>query len=282
MTHLVLIDALNLIRRLYAVQERPYLPLPDQLNESTRQQIIQNTWNALEKAFVAIVHACQPTHLLVVFDTNEPTWRQQLYPAYKANRSPMPELLKLALPEIFQRIQTAGIQHFQRAGYEADDIIASLASTMRQHEQRATIVSTDKGYLSLLDAGVSIYDHFRREWLNEETVRQKFGLPSCRLIRFWSLVGDSTNNISGVPGVGPKTALDLLQLGDTFQDIIQHPNCPKTLQAKLTEHKTTILTFMQLFQPRLDVETGLNLQQLRYPQPQPAQAVDNTVDKNVF
>ncbi|MCH8536157.1 MAG: flap endonuclease Xni [Alkalimonas sp.] len=264
MTQLVLIDALNLIRRLYAVQERPYLPLPDQLNASTRQQIVQNTWNALEKALLAIVHSCQPSHLLVVFDSNEPTWRHQLYPAYKANRSPMPELLQSAMAELCQRIEGMGIQHFNLPGFEADDIIASLATTMRQHQQQVTIVSTDKGYLSLLDSGVAIYDHFRREYLSEDAVVEKFGLPSHRLIRYWSLVGDNTNNISGVPGIGPKTALELLQLGDTFNDILQHPDCPKTMKHKLIEHKADILTFMQLFQPRCDVETGLNLQQLRY------------------
>jgi protein Xni len=266
MTQLVLIDALNLIRRLYAVQERPYLPLPDRLNESTRQQIVQNTWNALEKALLAIIHSCQPTHLLVVFDSSEPTWRHQLYPAYKANRSPMPELLQSSLAELCQRIEAMGIHHFKMPGFEADDIIASLASKMRQHQQQVTVVSTDKGYLSLLDSGVIIYDHFRRESVSEDAVVQKFGLPSNRLIRYWSLVGDSTNNISGVPGVGPKTALDLLQLGDTFNDIMQHPDCPKAMKNKLSEHKADILTFMQLFQPRCDVETGLNLQQLRYPQ----------------
>lgn len=266
MTHLVLIDALNLIRRLYAVQERPYLPLPDQLNASTRQQIVQNTWHALEKALLGIIHSCQPTHLLVVFDSPEPTWRHQLYPAYKANRSPMPELLQSALTELCQRIEAMGIQHVKMPGFEADDIIASLASKMRQHQQQVTVVSTDKGYLSLLDSGVIIYDYFRRESVSEAAITQKFGLPSHRLIRYWSLVGDSTNNISGVPGIGPKTALDLLALGDTFNDIMQHPDCPKAMMNKLAEHKADILTFMQLFQPRCDVETGLNLQQLRYPQ----------------
>ncbi|MEE2024621.1 MULTISPECIES: flap endonuclease Xni [Alkalimonas] len=272
MSHLVLIDAMNLIRRLYAVQERPYLPLPDQLTEATQQQIITNTVQAVEKALLAIIQHCEPTHLLLVFDSQQTTWRHQLYPEYKANRSPMPALLMQALPELQQRIQQLGIAIYQQDGFEADDIIASLAQKMRQHQQEVTVVSTDKGYCPLLDNGVRLYDHFRRTWLDDSYVQQKFGVSAKRLIRYWSLVGDSTNHIPGVAGIGPKTALELLQLGETFSDIIQHPDCPKAIRSKLTEHKADIQCFLQLFQPRTDLELGLNLQQLRYPVTEAANA----------
>ncbi|SEA94319.1 flap endonuclease Xni [Alkalimonas amylolytica] len=272
MTHLVLIDAMNLIRRLYAAQERPYLPLSDQLTESTRQQLMKNTTQAVEKALRTIIEQCQPSHLLLVFDSQQATWRHQLYPDYKANRSPMPAILQQALPELQQHILQLGIAIYKQEGYEADDIIASLALKMRQHQQAVTVVSTDKGYCPLLDSGVKLYDHFRREYLDEAYVQQKFGVPSRRLIRYWSLVGDSTNHIPGVAGIGPKTALELLQLGDTFTEILQHPDCPKAMRVKLTDHKTDIQCFLQLFQPRTDLELGLNLQQLRYPNQEPTHA----------
>lgn len=274
MTHLVLIDAMNLIRRLYAVQERPYQPLPDQLTEATRQQIIQNTTQALDKALLSIVKHCQPSHLLLVFDSSssQPTWRHKLYPDYKANRSPMPALLQQALPGLLRHIESSGISSYQQDGFEADDIIASLASKMRQHQQEVTVVSTDKGYFPLLDSGVRLYDHFKREWPDANYVQQKFGVAPHRLIRYWSLVGDNTNHIPGVAGIGPKTAVEILQLGDTFSAIMQHPDCPKAVRSKLAEHKEAIQCFLQLFQPRCDLELGLNLQQLRYPKSEAAHA----------
>ena len=241
MAHLLLIDALNLIRRLYAVQERPYLPLPDDVAEGTKTQIIRNTEAMLRQALLRLQQELQPSHALLVFDGRDSVWRKQLYPDYKANRKPMPAILAEALPQLKQQAADSGFNSVQQDDYEADDVIASIAVKMARHGQQVTIVSTDKGFLPLLSAQIHIYDAFARQHQTEEAVQQKFGVSTAQLVRYWSLVGDSTNNIPGVNGIGPKGAHDLLALGATLTDALEHPDCHKKLKEKILAEKEQLI-----------------------------------------
>ena len=263
MTHLLLIDALNLIRRLYAVQERPYLPLPDDVAEGTKTQIIRNTEAMLRQALLRLQQELQPSHALLVFDGRDSVWRKQLYPDYKANRKPMPAILAEALPLLKQQAADSGFNSVQQDDYEADDVIASIAVKMARHGQQVTIVSTDKGFLPLLSAQIHIYDAFARQQHSADAVLQKFGVDTSQLVRYWSLVGDSTNNIPGVNGIGPKGAHDLLALGATLTEALEHPDCHKKLKEKILQHKEQIKIFMQILSLKTDVQLGLNLQQMR-------------------
>lgn len=267
MAKVILIDALNLIRRLYAVQERPYLPLADEIAEGTRQQIISNTRQMLLQAVNRLRHELRPSHALMVFDGNESRWRQQLCPVYKANRKPMPAVLAEALPALLSDIETSGVRCFQQAEYEADDVIATIASKLRQHQQEVVIISTDKGYLPLLSHGVAIYDAFARHFISREQVKEKFGVQPEQLISWWSLVGDSTNNIPGVAGVGPKGALEFMALGRSLNDALQHPDCPKRLKQKINEQKQNILIYTQILALQTNLELGLNMQDIRLMEP---------------
>lgn len=266
MAHLLLIDALNLIRRLYAVQERPYLPLADDVAEGTKAQIIRNTENMLRQALARLQAELEPSHALLVFDGRDSLWRKALYADYKANRKPMPAILADALPGLQQTAQTLGFNSVQQADYEADDVIASVAVRLAQHGQQVTIVSTDKGFLPLLGAHIGIYDAFARQFQTEEAVQQKFGVSSNQLVRYWSLVGDSTNNIPGVHGIGPKGAHDLMALGATLTQALEHPDCHKKLREKILQHKEQIKIFMQILSLKTDVQLGLNLQDMRIQQ----------------
>ncbi|HEX5793690.1 MAG TPA: flap endonuclease Xni [Rheinheimera sp.] len=263
MSHLLLIDALNLIRRLYAVQERPYLPLPDEVAESTKAQIIRNTETMLRQALLRLLQELEPSHALLVFDGRDSQWRKALYPDYKANRKPMPAILADALASLQQCAKTIGINSVQQDEYEADDIIASVAVKMAQHGQQVTIVSTDKGFLPLLGSHIQVYDTFARQFHSDASVQQKFGVSTAQLVRYWSLVGDSTNNIPGVNGIGPKGAHDLLALGATLTDALEHPDCHKKLREKILQHKEQIKIFMQVLTLKTDVQLGLNLQEMR-------------------
>ena len=263
MVHLLLIDALNLIRRLYAVQERPYLPLPDEVAEGTKTQIIRNTEAMLRQALSRLQQELQPSHALLVFDGRDSLWRKQLYPEYKANRKPMPTILADALPLLKQQALSVGINSVQQDDYEADDVIASVALKLAQHGQQITIVSTDKGFLPLLSDQINIYDTFSRKHQTVESVLQKFGVSPAQLVRYWSLVGDSTNNIPGVNGIGPKGAHDLLALGPTLTDALDHPDCHKKLKEKILLDKAQIKIFMQILTLKTDVQLGLNLQDMR-------------------
>jgi protein Xni len=263
MTQVLLIDALNLIRRLYAVQERPYQPLPEQVTDGTRAQIIQNTDNMLRQALQRLLKEFTPSHALMVFDGQHSPWRKALYPQYKANRKPMPAILADAMAGLVQSVTALGIQHVQHNDSEADDVIASVATKLAQHSMQVTIVSTDKGFLPLLSDNIHVYDTFARQFHTEQDVQQKFGVSSANLVRYWSLVGDSTNNIPGVPGIGPKGAHDLLALGATLTDALEHPDCHKKLREKILTQKDQIKVFMQLLTLRTDIQLGLNLQDMR-------------------
>ncbi len=266
MAHLLLIDALNLIRRLYAVQERPYLPLPDDVTDSTKAQIILNTENMLRQALSRLQQELEPSHALLVFDGRASAWRKSLYPQYKANRKPMPAILADALDTLTQHAKALGFSSIQHDDYEADDVIASIAVKLVQHGQQVTIVSTDKGFLPLLSQQIQIYDTFARQFHSEDSVQQKFGVSTSQLVRYWSLVGDSTNNIPGVNGIGPKGAHDLLALGTTLTEALEHPDCHKKLREKILQNKEQIKIFMQILTLKTDIQLGINLQELRLEQ----------------
>ncbi len=263
MTQVLLIDALNLVRRLYAVQERPYQPLTEQVADNTRAQIIQNTDNMLRQALNRLLKEFSPSHALMVFDGHDSQWRKRLYPQYKANRKPMPPILAEAMSTLRQSVTTLGVHNVQQDDSEADDIIASVAGKLARHGMQITIVSTDKGFLPLLSDQIRIYDAFARQFQTEQAVQQKFGVSTAQLVRYWSLVGDSTNNIPGVNGIGPKGAHDLLALGPTLTEALEHPDCHKKLREKILAQKDQIKLFMQILTLRTDLQLGLNLQDMR-------------------
>ncbi|OCW93580.1 flap endonuclease Xni [Alishewanella sp. HH-ZS] len=263
MARVVLIDALNLIRRLYAVQERPYLPLAEEVADTTRAQIQRNTRQMLKQAIARLRQELQPSHGLMVFDGGGSQWRQQLCPCYKANRKPMPALLAEVLPELQQDTEQLGLRCFKQNEYEADDVIATIACKVRLHQHEAIIVSTDKGYFPLLNQGVQIYDAFGRHFASVASVKEKFGVAPEQLVSWWSLVGDSTNNIPGVAGIGPKSAEELMQLGSSLNQALQHPDCPKKLKQKIIDHKQDILLYTQVLALQTNLELGINLQDIR-------------------
>lgn len=178
----------------------------------------------------------------------------------------MPAILAEALPTLITDTEQLGIRCFMQAEYEADDVIATIANKVRIHQQDAIIVSTDKGYLPLLPQGVQIYDAFSRHFLDTEYVKQKFGVAPEQLLSWWALVGDSTNNIPGVTGVGPKSAEELMQLGASLNQALQHPDCPKKLRQKILEQKQDILVYIQVLALQTNLELGLNLQDIRLPE----------------
>ena len=127
MAHLLLIDALNLIRRLYAVQERPYLPVTDEVAEGTKTQIIRNTENMLRQALARLQQELAPSHAVLVFDGRNSLWRKTLYAEYKANRSETPEDLIPQFPMIRDATRAFSLPLIEEEDVEADDMIASYA-----------------------------------------------------------------------------------------------------------------------------------------------------------
>ena len=269
--HLVLIDALNLIRRIYAVQERPFIQSSmsdsNNLSHNTKKQVLFNTQEACIAALNKILNQHQPTHALVVFDSQQPCWRYKIYSDYKQGRKKMPEHLAEKLPEIQDAFLEQGVDSLVSDEDEADDLIATLAIKMALHGQKVTIISTDKGFLSLLSPNIVLYDHFNRRYLDEKHIKAKFDVKTSQLIDLWILTGDNTNKIPGVPGIGQVTASRLLNEYGSLQALINANDLTKSIEDKLRENQEGMKLARQLLTLRQDIPLGFNLKAIRFTNP---------------
>ena len=259
--HLLIIDALNLIRRLHAVQAQQALT-PAQALIATRANLI----NTCKK----LLAASEPTHVIAVFDGEVHSWRKEIYPAYKEGRTPMPLELREGLADLQDAFWECGVDALLSQTDEADDLIATLASGIAQHGARATIISTDKGFCQLICPQIRVRDYFNKRWLDEAFVQQQYGVVPAQLVDFWALTGIGGSHIKGVPGIGPKTATQLLQqYGDlaAMLDACQQEDAGKPL-LKLRQHKDEALLAQRLVRLQQDIPLGFNLREIRYP-PEP-------------
>jgi protein Xni len=199
-----------------------------------------------------------------------------LYDDYKFGRKPTPEVLISNLDRFRRAFETAGVRSLEVAGYEADDVIATLAAGVANSSGDAIILSTDKGFLSLLDKHIEVYHHFEQHFLTSTDVRVKYALRHDQLIDYWSLSGDPGNNIKGVPGVGKKTALLLLEKFDSLDEVLAQARGLAQDQAAdsgLAVYQKSLSKVLQfedeaekcrlLLTPKLDVELGINLKIFR-------------------
>ena len=157
-----------------------------------------------------------PTHFAVIFDYSSKTFRKELYPEYKANRSEPPEDLVPQFGLIREATRAFNLPCIEIEGFEADDIIATYARQAEAAGADATIISSDKDLMQLVTGHVSMYDSMKDRQIGIAEVVEKFGVAPEKMIDLQSLTGDSTDNIPGVPGIGPKTAAQLL---DEFGDL---------------------------------------------------------------
>ncbi|WP_319588077.1 DNA polymerase I [uncultured Desulfobulbus sp.] len=164
--------------------------------------------------FIAILRRLlkerNPRYLAVAFDTKGPVFRHQLYDKYKAHRPPMPEDLVPQIPYIRKMVAAYRILNLEQDDQEADDLIASAVEKMVQQGFKVVVVSGDKDLLQLVSPNVSLWDPMNDRVMDEAAVQDKYGLPPARLLDYFALTGDSSDNIPGVPGVGPKSAQKLI------------------------------------------------------------------------
>ncbi len=159
-------------------------------------------------------------YIAAVFDSGKKTFRNEIYSEYKANRPEPPEDLKPQFSLIRDSAQALNIETIESIGYEADDIIATLAKKAESEGFSVTIVSTDKDLMQLVNNNISLYDPMRDRVIGESEVKEKFGVTPDKVLDVLSLMGDNSDNIPGVPGIGPKTAAELVnEFGDIHQVI---------------------------------------------------------------
>ncbi|MBM4258408.1 MAG: DNA polymerase I [Deltaproteobacteria bacterium] len=163
-----------------------------------------------------------PEYLAVVFDAKGKNFRHELYKDYKANRLSMPETLRPQIPRIKELVQAYRIPVLELQGYEADDIIATLTRRWEKEGAEVVIVSGDKDLMQLVSEHVSMLDTMKGERVGIPEVRAKFGVEPARVVEVQGLMGDSTDNIPGIPGVGEKTAIKLIQEWHDLENLLSH------------------------------------------------------------
>ena len=251
---LLLVDALNLIRRVYAAQ--PGEDGPERA-DGARLASAQSLRRALRQG--------APTHAACVFDGAGPSWRHRLEPGYKQGHAPMPEPLRQALGGYRESFREDGVASLELPGLEADDVIATIALKAAAAGAAVIVLSTDKIFAELLPAGVRVRDHFRNREIDAAGVERKFGVRPDQLADLLALAGDRGNNIPGVPGVGAKTAARLLVRFATLEEALRAAAAMGgKLGERLREHAEAARLCRRLVGLRTDLELGTNLSELRY------------------
>ncbi len=173
-----------------------------------------------------------PSYLAVAFDSRGPVFRHQLYPEYKANRPPMPEDLVCQIPFIRELVAAHGILTLEEVGLEADDLLAAAAKCLAAQGYRVVIVSGDKDLAQLVSDQVSVWEPMRDVQLDVAGVGAKYGVSPDQLLDYFALIGDSSDNVPGVPGIGPKTAARLISEHGSLEEVYEQLSAMKKSKLK--------------------------------------------------
>jgi DNA polymerase-1 len=213
---------------------RAFFALPA-LNNSKGLQT--NAVYGFTTTLLKILRERQPDGLVVAFDEKGPTLRHQEFKEYKAQRPPMPEGMSVQIPYIHRVVEALNIPAVRQAGYEADDLIGTLARKAEQAGYDVVIVTGDKDMFQLLTPHVRIYDPVKDKWSGEAECRERFGVEPARVVEVMGLMGDSTDNIPGVKGIGEKTAMKLIEQFGTIDELLRRVDevSPPRTKAMLME-----------------------------------------------
>lgn len=198
----------------------------------------------------------QPTRVAVVFDAPGPTFRDRLYAAYKANRAAMPEDLSAQIDPLLELIEALGLPLLRVSGVEADDVIATLVRHHTDLGEQVVIASGDKDLAQLVDNGIVLVDTMHGTRMGRAGVEMKFGVPPERIVDLLALMGDSSDNIPGIPGIGPKTAAKWLSEYGDLEALRAHAN---EIQGKAGERLREYLPGLDLSMRLATVRDNLDL-----------------------
>ena len=207
--HLFLVDGSGYIFRAYHALP-PLTRKSDGLPVGAVSGFCNMLWKLLREARDTSV-GVTPTHFAVIFDYSSHTFRKEIYPEYKANRSAPPEDLIPQFGLIRQATKAFNLPCIEMNGYEADDLIATYARIAEEAGAEVTIISSDKDLMQLVTPSVAMYDSMKDKQIGIPDVVEKWGVPPEKMIDLQALTGDSTDNVPGIPGIGPKTAAQLLE-----------------------------------------------------------------------
>ena len=211
----------------------------------------------------------KPDHIAVVFDTKEPTFRHKKFPAYKATRQKMPEDMVAQLEKLKEVVRAFNTPLLEQPGFEADDIIGTLARRAEREGVLTYMVTGDKDYMQLISPLIKMYKPGKsgteKEIVEEEGVANKFGVTPDRVVDVLALTGDTSDNVPGVPGIGEKTAIPLIQKYGTLDNVYAHvDDIPqKGTREKLILHREKAYLSRELVTIHTSVPVAINFHELR-------------------
>lgn len=257
---LFLIDGYALIYRAYfAFIKRPLIN-----SKGQNTSAIYGFVNAL----LRILRTESPDHIAVVLDSKEPTFRHERYKEYKATREKMPEDLASQIDMLKEVVRAFNIPIVELPGYEADDIMGTLAKAAGKENVDTYLVTGDKDFMQLVSDGVKMYKppkaNEEPEIIDAAGVKKKFGVAPDRVIDVLALMGDSSDNIPGVPGIGEKTAIPLIQQFGTVEDLLNNIDSieKKGIRTKLSEHRDSALLSKELVTIDTEVPLAIDFHEL--------------------
>ena len=203
----------------------------------------------------------KPTHFAVIFDSARKTFRNEIYSDYKANRAEAPDDLAPQFEYIRKSVLAFNLPSVELINYEADDLIATYVDKILKEGAKVTIVSSDKDLMQLYKKNVRIYDPMKNKFITEDDVIKKFGVNSSKVIDVQALAGDSSDNVPGVPGIGVKTAAELINKYGTLEKLLDHAEEIKQNKRRetLIENKDKALISKRLVTLKHDAPTDRDL-----------------------
>ncbi len=263
--HLYLVDGSAYIFRAYHA-----LPPLTRKSDGMPVGAVSGFCNMLSKLVDDVRDGGEVDYFAVIFDAARKTFRNDIYPEYKANRPPPPEDLRPQFALVKQASQAFNLATIEMPGFEADDIIATYARQAREAGMQVTIVSSDKDLMQLVGGKVVMHDPMKQRLIGPEQVQEKFGVGPDRVIDVQALCGDATDNVPGVPGIGVKTAALLVNEYGDLDGVLaraEEIKQPKRRQS-LIDHAELARISRELVTLKDDVPVGLGLEDLRLKQPE--------------
>ena len=255
---LILIDG-------HSLAYRAFHALPEDMK--TSQGELTNAIYGFTSMLLNVMRDEEPTHIAVTFDKGH-TFRHEVYPEYKAHRAKMPDEMRSQMDRVRQVVETLGIPVFEQDGYEADDLLGTLARQAGEQEVDTLIVTGDMDLLQLVDEHTRV---LTSRWRFSDTViydldgvRERYGIMPSQLVDYKAIVGDKSDNIPGVRGVGKKTATKLLQQHGALEAIYEHlDDVPGRFRSKLEEGQESAFLSRRLATIVCDAPVELDLESCR-------------------